>query len=330
MRNICSCPSCDGGTLPLLRTMNVLGHPLTIRNVQCSSDGAHYRPRPAHSQLMLTILLTQWCPARCPFCIAGDHSGRRRVDLRQLERALRALRAEDALSYIAVSGGEPMSEPELLDEALCMIFEIFGERMMVGVNSNGINLDRVPRLRCLHKLDRFRISRHHWDDARNRELFGIATPPADQLRELITGAPERDLFALNCLLLRDWVGTAEAVKRHLDFIGEMGSPLAAFFTPTPVNKFARTQAVNYWDVLRGDDPALLFTRGFFDRDICRCQDGVALTSGGRLVEFYGRCTHAAREQDCVRGLVYGADDVLRAGYGGEILLRPEGGFRDDR
>lgn len=330
MQSTCSCPSCDGGTLPLLRTMQVLGHPLTVRNVHCSADGAHYKPYPAHSQLMLTILLTQWCPARCPFCIAGDHSGKRHVDLRRLERTLRALRAEDALNYISISGGEPMSEPELLDEALCMIFEIFGNEMMVGVTSNGMNLDRAPKLRCLHRLDRFRISRHHWDDARNRELFGIATPPAAQLRELITGVPEDDLFALNCLLLRDWVGTAEAVKRHLDFVGEMGSPLAAFITPSPVNEFARAQAVDYREVLRRDDPDLLFTRGFFELDCCRCQDGVALTSDCRPVEFYGRLTFSKQDVNYVRGLVYGADDALRAGYSGEILPLPEEGEHVNR
>ena len=76
MKNTCSCLSCNGEALPLLRTMDVLGHPLTVRNVQCSCDGIHYEPRPVPSQLMLTLLLTSWCPARCPFCIAGDHSAR--------------------------------------------------------------------------------------------------------------------------------------------------------------------------------------------------------------------------------------------------------------
>lgn len=321
MQNTCSCLSCDGSHIPYLRTMTVLGHPLTVRNVECSCDGLHYGLWPAHRQLMLTILITNWCPAHCPFCIAGDHSARDRVDPRKLETVLRALKAEDAIDYIAISGGEPMADPQLLDEVLCLIYEVFGTRMMVGVTTNGINLNRIHTLHRLMDLDRFRISRHHWDDARNRELFGITVPGADQLREVISGTKAQDLFAINCLLLRDWVGTHEAIRRQLDFVGSLGPALAAFITPTPVNDFTRIQRVDFHQILRRDDPDLMFTKGYYEMDTCHCQDGVAVTYAGHVVEFYGRTSYTG-SPDYVRGLVYGADNVLRAGYGGQILAQP--------
>lgn len=323
MNDICFCPSCDGGQLPLLREITLLGQPLTIRNVRCSCDGVHYEPRPTPAQLQLSILLTEYCPAQCPFCIAGDHSGHRRIDLRQMEKALRALRAENVLNYIAITGGEPMTEPALLNETLCLIYEVFGTDLMVGVNTCGVNLDKLHKLSHLYTLDRYRISRHHWDDARNQALFGIRVPPAAELQEVITGAKARDLFALNCLLLRDWVGTPEAVHRHLEFVADMGAPLAAFISPTPVNAFTRRQQVDFRQVLRRDDPRLLFTKGYFEQDTCRCMDGVAMVSDGRVVEFYGRSNNQGG-QPYVRGLVYGADNVLRAGFGGQILMKPEG------
>lgn len=321
MPNTCSCLSCDGTPIPYLRTMTVLGHPLTVRNVECSCDGVHYSLWPAHRQLMLTILISQWCPAHCPFCIAGDHSGQGRVDPGKLEAVLRALKAEDTINYIAISGGEPMADPKLLDEVLCLIYEVFGTQLMVGVTTNGVNLDKLHTLRHLMDLDRFRISRHHWDDARNRELFGIEVPGESQLREVISGTKAEDLFAVNCLLLRDWVGTHDAIRRQLDFVGSLGPALAAFISPTPVNAFTREQRVDFHRILRRDDPDLMFTRGYHEMDTCRCQDGVAVTSTGRVVEFYGRSGQPGTP-DYVRGLVYGTDNVLRAGYGGQILARP--------
>lgn len=321
MKNSCSCVMCDGSPVPLTRTMTVLGKPLTVRNVECSPDGVAYSLQPPHRQLMLTLLLTQWCPAHCPFCIAGDHSGKKHIDLAQLEKVLRALKSEDALNYIAISGGEPMSEPQLLDETLSLIYEIFGAKLMVGVTSNGMNLFKVPTLKHLMDLDRFRISRHHSDDARNRQLFSFDVPSAAELKELISGIKADDLFAVNCLLLRDWVGSHDAVKKQLDFVGELGPALAAFITPNPVNEFAKEQGVDFHKIMRFDDPDLLFTREYHEQDTCHCRDGVAVTSSGRVVEFYGRSNRPGGE-DYVRGLVYTAEDELRAGYGGQLLASP--------
>ena len=121
------------------------------------------------------------------------------------------------------------------------------------------------------------------------------------------------------MLLKDYIGTQEKVHRFLDFAIEVGAAKVAFMACCPINDFARAQTMDYTTVLRGDDPALLFTRGFQDFDLCRCQDGVYAGAGGDIIEFYGRNTDARNCTYC-RGFVYGADDHLRVGYDGEIIL----------
>ena len=37
--------------------------------------------------------------------------------------------------------------------------------------------------------------------------------------------------------------------------------------------FSEAQTIRFDSVLKKGDPSLLFTRGIFDYDICRCQDG---------------------------------------------------------
>lgn len=69
----------------------------------------------------------------------------------------------------------------------------------------------------------------------------------------------------------------------------------------------------------GQHPSLLFTRGSQDFDLCRCQDGVYASGADDIIEFYGRNTSVSNREYC-RGFVYGADDHLRVGFDGEIII----------
>ena len=88
---------------------------------------------------------------------------------------------------------------------------------------------------------------------------------------------------------------------------------------TPVNAYAKEQAIRYEDVINDGDPSLLFTRGFCDYEFCRCRDGVYVSDTGSIIEFYVRSTNS---DGCKysRGIVYDADDHLRDGYCGNVIL----------
>lgn len=317
MQNTSCPPCCEAG--PKLRKRRILGKELLLKDYICSCDGVHYPPKPEALRVQLSICPTDFCAASCPFCIAGNTRSTARIDLRKLEGVLRRLRDEDVVRGVSITGGEPFTDMKLLDETITMVFSILGEHAEVSLNTNGSALHRMHKIRALEKLDALHISRHHDDDARNSSLFGVPMPGREELKQILHSFPCRDLFVLNCLLLRDWIGTPEAARRYLDFAIDVGAGKVAFITPTPVNPFAAAQRVLYTDVLKPDDPALLFTRGFTDYDICRCQDGVYASDDGRIIEFYGRSTLAQGCSYC-RGFVYGADNHLRAGFGGEIIL----------
>ncbi len=134
----------------------------------------------------------------------------------------------------------------------------------------------------------------------------------------------RDLFVLNCMLLRGYVETAEDVHRYMDFAIDAGAGKVSFITGTPVNAYVLERRVAFEDVLRRDDPSLLFTRGYRDHACCRCQDGVYVSPGGRLMEFYGRHSEPGRSTYC-RGLVLTPQGTITAGYAGPVLYRAQEG-----
>ena len=317
MRTSDSLPSCS---VPPGRRVTLLGKEVPLKSYVCSPDGVHYRPKEGRIRLQLSILLTRFCDAHCPFCIAAPTDDERTLEMAALEKTLRLLRQEDCVRGISITGGEPFSRPELLDQAVSLIFRIFGYAMEITIDTNGTGLAYLPRIRELAHVDTVHISRHHWLDEKNEALFGRKMPSAEELRAAVADARMKDLFVLNCMLLRGFVERPEDARRYMDFVIELGVPKVSFITGTPVNDFIRQRRVPYEKALRADDPSLLFTRGYRDYSYCRCQDGVYVSPQGKLIEFYGRHSEPGGCDYC-RGLVLTPEGALRAGFGGPILYQ---------
>ena len=309
------------GNFEYTRVINVLGTPVKARAYACAQRGSREGCVPMRAdqiRLQLTIIPTSYCMAACPFCIAGPHDRLDNIDLNRLERMLARLKDANIVRGITLTGGEPFVDVRRVDAIVSMVFGIFGYDMEITLDTNGCGIERLGEIRELSHIDTVHVSRHHYDDAVNRSIFGTAAvPTAAVLRRAMHSISYRDLFVMNCMLLKDGIDTADEVHRYLDFAIETGAGKVAFITVTPVNAYAAAQRVEYDAVIQRDDPAFLFTRGFNDFDWCRCQDGVYCSQAG-LIEFYGRRTDA-RACDYCRGLVYGSDNRLRAGFGGPVI-----------
>lgn len=316
MQNTPCPPSSDG---PLLRRKCVLGKELLIKDYICSSDGIHYPKKPEKIKTQLSICPTDFCAASCAFCIAKNIRSTARIDLKKLENALRRLKEEDIVRGVSITGGEPFTDVKLLNETILLVFEVLGQGTEIALNTNGFALHRMHELQALEKLDALHISRHHDDDVVNNRMFGMNMPGRDELKRILHSVSYRDLFVLNCLLMKGGIATPEDAHRFMDFAIDVGAGKVSFITPIPINACVAAQRVDYTQVLKEDDPSLLFTRGYIDYDVCRCQDGVYASGDGRIIEFYGRCTTPSDCSYC-RGFVYGADNHLRVGFGGEIIL----------
>ena len=317
MPNTGLCRSCDA--VVKTRTVNVLGRELKLKNYVCSPDGIHYRQKPEDIRLQLSICPTSFCEAACPFCIAKNTWQKQFADPGKLEECLKRLRDENLVRGVSFTGGEPFTDVKLLNDIINLVYKTFGNSIEISVTTNGTNLHRMHEIEMLSYLEALHISRHHYDDRVNAALFGVRVPTKEELSEILHSVSYRDLFVLNCMLLKDYIGTQDDVHKFLDFAIEVGAGKVAFMACTPVNDFAKAQTMDHTAVLRADDPSLLFTRGFQDFDFCRCQDGVYASASGEIIEFYGRSTNAGNCEYC-RGFVYGADNHLRVGYDGEIIL----------
>jgi len=309
------CDTCENRT----KVIDILGKPVRVKNYICSTDGVNYRPKPENVQLQLSVCPVSYCPASCPFCCAKATKTEQRIDTEHFASVMRRLRAEDRVRGVKITGGEPFTDVGLLNEVISILFEIFGYDLELAISTNGIGLCRVHEIKDLVHIETIHISRHHYNDAVNRQLFKNADiPGTEELKEIVNSVSYKDLWVFNTMLLKNAINSAEEAHKFLDYAIEVGVPKVGFMVCSPVNAYAAAQSIPYESVIREDDPDLLFTRGYYDYEFCHCSDGVYVSQEGKIIQFYGRSTKMV-DYGYSRGLVYDADNRLRDGFGGEII-----------
>lgn len=302
--------------------LNIFGKDITVKNYICAKNGGPYKEKPDPKRMQLSICPTFFCGAHCRFCSAAGTTDRKGfLDTKKLEIVLKELYQKDLIRGISITGGEPFTDAGLLNEIIEMIFDITGVETEVSINTNGSGLGKLSRIRRLAYVDAIHISRHHYDDEKNRAYFGVHVATGEEIKEITGIVQDPRLFVFNCLLLKDGIGTKDEMYKFLEFAGETGVPKVGFITPALVNEYTRENKVSYTSLFDRADEKMLLTTSFEDFDICRCCDGIYYTAGGKLVEFYGRETMYVCPAYS-RGLVFGADNRLKSGFapGSEILF----------
>ena len=295
--------------------LTVFGKTFGVKNYKCSINGGCYKEKDKPVRLQLSICPTYFCDGHCPFCsMAGRKDREGYLDIKKLEKVLKELHGLDVVRGISLTGGEPFSDIVLLNDILEMIFRIFGIEVEVSINTNGTGLDKLFEIEKYDLIDTIHVSRHHYDDRRNRTYFGTDVPAGDEIKNIVSSVNDPKLFVYNCLLLADGIGTTEEMAEFLEFAGYTGVPKVGFVTPMPVNDYVKANMVSFTDIFDRSDDRFLFTTCYRDFDICRCRDGVYAAKNGKLVEFYGRET-AYGYPGYIRGFMYGPDNVLRTGFG---------------
>jgi len=293
---------------------NIFGKELCVKNYKCSHNGCPYVQKDRPLKMQLSLRLTSYCGASCRFCSAACGKGIKDfLNLKYLETVLNEMKRLNAVRGISITGGEPFTDIGLLNEAIEMIFDILGVWTEVSINTNGIGLKDIHKIKRLKYVDTVHISRHHYDDEKNRAYFGIDVPDSEAIKEAVQSVYDPRIFVLNCLLLKGGIGSSKEMKNYLEWAGDIGIKKAGFITAMPVNDYAAKNRVSYKDIFVVDE-AILYTDRFDDFEYCNCRDGIYASSSGRVVEFYGRETGYGGP-DFVRGFVLGPDGVLRTGYG---------------
>lgn len=200
----------------------------------------------------LSIVLPGECNVGCKFCTwnSNDHVNLRVHD-QYLDRVKYILDTiPEHFISISLTGGEPLLSPYLWP-VLDIIDKTRWQR--VGLTTNGTHLTTDILDRFSEKLDFLNISRHHYDDNINREIFGSdSIPSTTDLMELNRHSYSLGLpVSYNCVLTKYLLPTKQEIEKFIKFTFKTNSVHVSF---RKIQGPKTTTAPSKHELLYLDDP----------------------------------------------------------------------------
>ncbi len=301
-----------------MKTINLFGHDIIVRDNLCSTlknDNTESNP-----SLRLYIKLTDACNAECLFCANREYRDFGNLDFRKLEYVIRYLLDKGLLHGISITGGEPMINPDKMSSLLKLIYNI-EPNLEVAISTNGFNLREFANMEYVNNLESIHISRHHYLDEVNYEIFGSRdVASTDDIMYLQSRLDDKRIININTLVMKDYIEDLASIKRMLNYVGDVGVYKNGFVSLMKCNQFSKDHFINFNDVFSSLDESFYLGHHFYNGEYCECVDGLYLGNNDKIVEFYARMV-----KDCscpyITQLVYTSDNQVTAGFGKKLLYK---------
>jgi pyruvate-formate lyase-activating enzyme len=170
-----------------------------------------------------SILLPGGCNAHCSFCFNDSTDiSNEEIPLveyvKQLKYTLENM--PENFRQISLTGGEPLISP-YFSHVISML-ALYGEQFRkVVLTTNGTHLiNQLPLLSSV--VNHINISRHHYDDAFNKQVFkGTYTVDTHDLHRIIDQCGQHGIdVSLNCVIKEHTMGAF--IERYIKYARELG------------------------------------------------------------------------------------------------------------
>lgn len=248
--------------------------------------GENYEIRPyvcsPNTEFPFYINITNLCNAKCDFC-CNNNKDFCKLDMDFLKDALDIV--SNKVSRISISGGETMISTYNLEKLLNLVN---GYNRCITMNTNGsFLLQSVDMLNKYENIESIQLSRHHYDDDKNNEIFKIKTLSFDEMKNIRLNSDLR----INCLLIDGYIDSLDEVKKYLDILAEETNIYqVGFISMMPVNEYTKEKFVDYRDLIADIGDEFQEVEIMADGDRCSCANYFYTSKCGRELFVYFRYT----------------------------------------
>ena len=291
---------------------------LTVNNSLCGpTKESKLIVKPA---LRLYIKINDECNANCKFCVNKNSSNFGKIDLSKLEYVIRYLNDKNILHSIGITGGEPMLNPDKLNNLINLISNINPE-IEIQINTNGVNLLKLLEFDHVNDLESIHISRHHYSDKVNYEIFN--TKNIASSKDIATFQQElidKKIININTLVMKEYINNLKEIKNMLNHVGDMNVYKNGFVSLIKCNDYTKKQFINFNNIFNNLDSSFYKGHHFYQGKLCECIDGLYLTDNNKLVEYYARMV---KENSCnfTKQLVYTSDNKVTDGFSNKVIYK---------
>jgi molybdenum cofactor biosynthesis enzyme MoaA len=184
----------------MIEKIEIFGREITLRTHQCSLFGAE--PNPVNDPYVNLYVRTKFCNAKCQFCTFADTASK--FNEKKYIEVLNELKSKITVRKIAFTGGEPTLYWEQFKNMVEIASEIIPDASF-SMNTDGLRLQRLFEDPIYKKMDNIHISRHHYNDDINNQIFKTKTPNTEELKWVQSLSTNPYQLQISCNLIKGYI-----------------------------------------------------------------------------------------------------------------------------
>lgn len=259
------------------------------------------------NEISLYIVMTRKCNTNCRFC--EYHKGTSEVDIEILKKRIQELMQVCDITTLHFTGGEPSIELEKVNE-ICRYVKEVNPLITTSMNTNG---SRLKELEGIEELDNIALSRHHYDDGKNEEIFRNKVCSTKDIERF----KEKNKIHISCNLIKSYIDSKEEIEKYLDYVGKLGINDVGFVSLMGINEYSKERYVDFNKIGIELIKDLKKIRHYCNGDSCRCSNYFYTTKDLQLISIYHR--HAIKSDKKADMLVY-ENNHIKQGFQGNIII----------
>jgi len=255
------------------------------------------------------------CNAKCAFCEYMDTADN--FDIDKYKEILEYIVSKVRLKRFNFTGGEPTLNYDKFKEVFDVTDSILKKDTELTINTNGLNLRKLSEDKdIVNRVDCLSLSRHHYDDDKNDEIFGVNIIDNEEIKDIQSKIKRKSILNLTCNLINGYIDNSEDVKKYLDIYSSFGIQIVGFVSLMPINDFCNENFVDF-NKLGLRDKLFIKTKDYTYKDICKCNNYLYISEySGEVVRVYYKNTYRPELTPVV--LTYDGQ-YLRKGFDGDII-----------
>lgn len=290
---------------------NIFGKDIITKDYHCAKNTCNDLWKVQDPYVNIYVKVTEHCNAHCKFCEFCERK-ENKFNLHKYYYILSELQKIVAINKISFTGGELTMRPSRFKQIMEKTREVCPKSFTV-VNTNGFNIDFIMEM---DEVDNVSLSRHHYDDDLNSEVFGVMNvPTADEIRIL----PNKDKIHFSCNLIKNYIDSREEIVKFLEWSASVGVMDVGFVTLMQINNFCIENHIDFRDIDITQGDSIFHYQTWKNGNTCECRNYMFNPQNNEgLVKVYARYMH-----DYLKGnesnLVFDGQ-YLRNGFYGEIII----------
>ena len=259
------------------------------------------------------IVTTRQCNAACKFC--EYHTGNINLDTSRIIEAFKELSMTATVGTIHFTGGETtLGVTDKMVEICTEAKKIF-PLVKTSVNTNG---SRLKDLEGIDVLDNIALSRHHYDDEINNNIFGIKTADTETLNNF----NDKHKLHLSCNLIKGYIDNEKEIKMYLEYVSKLGICDIGLVSLMKINKYCEEHFVDFDKLDLEKIDRLKRTRWYsncLENCTCRCENYLYMAKNYNLLSVYHRQAIKLKGIEEISNYLVLEDKKIMQGFNGAVL-----------